>query len=185
MIGDAGVGKTTILEYFTIRSFNESQISTIGVDYNSATVLLDGEPVILQIWDTAGQEKYRSIATQYIRGASGVIVTFSLTDRESFHNVRIWMDLVDQCIGSGVSCVLVGNKSDLPNRAIAEGEGGAMAQRYELEYFETSAKTGQNVNLVFEVLARQMVTRPMGVCEETPVVLEKPGPAAAREKSCC
>jgi small GTP-binding protein len=185
MIGDSGVGKTALVDQYLSSSFTDSGLATVGIDFHAATVVLDGEPVHLQLWDTAGQEKYRAITTQYMRGAGGVILVFAVSQRDSFDHIGVWKDLVDQMIGSRVSMILVGNKSDLRERGVSEEEGLAVAQGYDLEYFETSAKTGQNVKVIFEELARMMaVHKSMDSFGETnPVALEDPVPAPAN--ACC
>jgi small GTP-binding protein len=184
VIGDCGVGKTSILECYANHPFRDQHIPTIGVDFKSSCILVDGEPIILQIWDTAGQERFRSLTSQYMRGSEGVVLTFALDKRDSFDNLCLWMDLIDQMIGPAVSIVVVGNKIDLPNREVSEEDGLAQAKEYKAEYFETSAKTGQNVSQIFEQLANMLAT------QQKPQP-DKHGPsegpvlAAEAEKGCC
>ena len=91
LIGDSGVGKSCLLLRFADDSYNENFVSTIGVDFRIRSMSIDGKRCKTQIWDTAGQERFRTIAASYYRGAHGIIIAFDVTDRESFKNVRQWM----------------------------------------------------------------------------------------------
>jgi small GTP-binding protein len=149
MIGDRGVGKTALVERYTRKPFREDYAETVGSPCTPVEVNVDGERVTLQLWDTAGEERYRSFTPIYCRGAHGVVLTFDLTRKETFDNLPMWMERVHEGAGKSVSTVLVGNKSDLQDRAELETEA--------LGHFETSAKTGQNVSLAFETLAKMLV----------------------------
>merc|ERR1712159_656276 len=91
LIGDSGVGKSCLLFRFADDTYQESYISTIGVDFKIRTVELEGKTIKLQIWDTAGQERFRTITSSYYRGAHGIIVVYDVTDQESFNNVKTWL----------------------------------------------------------------------------------------------
>ena len=107
----------------------------------------------LQIWDTAGQEKFRSIMKTYYKGATGIMLTYSIIDRKSFQNVENWLKQIQINAAADVIVVLVGNKCDLGEREITIAEGQQLAKKHSLEFFETSAKDGTNVNEVFHYLA--------------------------------
>jgi small GTP-binding protein len=91
VIGDGGVGKTSLITRFTDLRFNQSYTATIGVDFKSKVIEHDGKTIKLQIWDTAGQERFRNITQAYYRGATGILLTFSLTDLRSFQNIEKWI----------------------------------------------------------------------------------------------
>jgi len=112
----------------------------------------------MQIWDTAGQEKFRSIIQGYYKGAMGIIVVYSCSDRKSFTNVESWMRQIKTHAVPDVCIVLVGNKCDLANREVKKEEGEELAKSYKVKFFETSAKEGINVNEVFMEIA-QVITR--------------------------
>lgn len=108
----------------------------------------------MQIWDTAGQEKFRSIVQQYYKGAMGIILTYSVTDKKSFQNIEIWMKQIMSHAPDAV-IILVGNKCDLEPE-IPSDQGEQLAKSHNIKFFETSAKTGKNVEEIFQVLAKDI-----------------------------
>lgn len=149
MIGDSSAGKTCFLLRFADDSFNSSFISTIGVDFKIRTVEIEGLIYKLQIWDTAGPERFRTITSSYYRGAHGIFVMFDLDDRESFNNVNHWISEVKKHGSKHVRVILVGNKKDLISestpRVISYEEAAVLAASYEIPYYECSSKTGEHV----------------------------------------
>lgn len=140
IIGDSGVGKTSILNRYASDMFNESFISTIGVDFKIKTMNIDGNNIKMQIWDTAGQERFRTITSSYYRGAHGIIVVFDVSDRESFLDVDIWMREIDNfCVNKKIQKILIGNKIDL-ERKVSYEEAHFLAMKYGITYLEVSAK---------------------------------------------
>ena len=110
----------------------------------------------LQIWDTAGQEKYRSIVQTYYKGASGIILTYAVNDRTSFMNVEKWVKQIQNDAIENVVVILVGNKCDLPNREVEVTEGQRLADKYGMKFFETSATSGVNVKETFFRLGKEI-----------------------------
>ena len=111
----------------------------------------------LQVWDTAGQERFRTITQTYYKGAMGIILVYDCTEEATFNNIQNWLKQIETHASSGVAKVLVANKTDLPNRVISTERGQALAQDYGLKFFETSAKTGSNINEMFFQVADQIV----------------------------
>lgn len=111
----------------------------------------------LQIWDTAGQERFRTITKTYYKGAHGIILTYDVTDDNSFKNIRNWIKQIEQNAQSSVCKVLVGNKCDKPDRKVSEEEGRKLASDYNMAFFETSAKSNQNVNETFTFLTKEIL----------------------------
>ena len=149
IIGESGVGKTCILLRFTDDSFTANHLTTIGIDFKIKIIELEGKVIKLQIWDTAGQERFRTITKTYYKGAHGIILTYDVTDQNSFKNIRNWIKQIEANAQTNVKKVLVGNKCDKPDRVVTEEEGKKLADDFGMNFFETSAKTNQNVNEVF------------------------------------
>ena len=154
LIGDSGVGKSNLLMRYADDAYTDSYISTIGVDFKIRSVELDQKVVKLQIWDTAGQDRFRAITSSYYRGAHGILVVYDCTDRESFANVQKWLSECDKFAQNGVRIALIGNKSDLRARKQVEVEAAKQfADERAMPLFETSAKSGDNVDAAFVQLA--------------------------------
>ena len=124
-------------------------------------ITIDGKRLKLQLWDTAGQERFKTITQTYYRGASGIILVYSVTDRSSFNNISKWINQIDEQNEEQIPKVLVGNKADVNQveRVVSLQEGQQLAERYKLPFFETSAKENININEIFELLSRTVVAR--------------------------
>ncbi|KAI4454902.1 hypothetical protein MML48_9g00002211 [Holotrichia oblita] len=154
IIGDSGVGKSSLLLRFADNTFSGSYITTIGVDFKIRTVNIDGQRIKLQIWDTAGQERFRTITSTYYRGTHGVIVVYDVTNGESFANVKRWLLEIEQNCDV-VNKVLVGNKNDCPDRKVVLTEDAErFARTLNIILFETSAKDNLNVEEMFLCVTR-------------------------------
>lgn len=162
LIGDSGVGKSCLLLRFSDDCFTPSFITTIGIDFKIKTIDLDGKRIKLQIWDTAGQERFRTITTAYYRGAMGILLVYDVTDDQSFQNIRNWIRNIEQHAADNVNKILIGNKADMESeKDVDYARGQALAQEYEIKFFETSAKTNQNVVEAFEAIASDIKKRLM------------------------
>ncbi len=159
LIGDSGVGKSNLLLRFADEIFTPSYISTIGVDFKIKTIKIDGKTVKLQIWDTAGQERFRTITSSYYRGANGIIIVYDVTDRDSFSNVKAWLGEIERYATESVDKLIVGNKSDKPDRAVETAEAKHFADEIGLPFIETSAKTGEHVEAAFMKMAENIKKR--------------------------
>ncbi|OMJ91514.1 hypothetical protein SteCoe_5884 [Stentor coeruleus] len=150
LIGDSGVGKSSVLLRFADNTYTESFISTIGVDFKIKTVEIEHKIFKLQIWDTAGQEKFRTITSSYYRGAHGIIVVFDVTNKDSFLNVGNWMNEITKYASDNVNKLLIGNKTDLVDRrVVSTEEAKELADSLGVTYIETSAKTAIGVEESF------------------------------------
>lgn len=157
IIGDSGVGKSSLLIRFSDNTFSGSYITTIGVDFKIRTVVIGGERVKLQIWDTAGQERFRTITNTYYRGTHGVIVVYDVTNGESFANVKRWLQEIDSNC-EVVNKVLVGNKNDDPQRKVVLTEDAQrFANQMGIQLFETSAKDNLNVEEMFLAITEKVL----------------------------
>eukprot|EP01103_Thecamoeba_quadrilineata_P003553 TRINITY_DN13316_c0_g1_i1.p1 TRINITY_DN13316_c0_g1~~TRINITY_DN13316_c0_g1_i1.p1 ORF type:complete len:209 (+),score=29.80 TRINITY_DN13316_c0_g1_i1:31-657(+) len=150
MIGDSGVGKSSLLVRFTDDTYAETYSCTLSVDFKIRTIMMDGKRIKLQIWDTSGQERFRSITSSYYRGALGVIVVYDVTNQETFDNVKAWFDEIEKNVSPTVSKLLIGNKSDLESeRVVSSTTGKELANNLQIPFLETSAKTAANVEQAF------------------------------------
>ena len=162
LIGDSNTGKTSLINRFVNDSFEDKFITTIGVDFLMKQIVFDEETVIkLQIWDTAGMEKYKNITSAYYRGAHGALVVFDLTNEESFRNVKKWVDNYCQLNVEGTENVyIIGNKVDLmEERVVKQDEINEYVGNNGFKYTETSAKTGQGVNDIFYDFVRNLANK--------------------------
>ena len=156
LIGDSSVGKSSIVERYVNNEITDSYISTIGVDFRVKTILLDGKYIKLQIWDTAGQEKFRAITKSYYRCANAVIIVFDLTERDSYNNIDNWIKQVKTHAPDTVVTFLVGNKTDLiNNRVVSYDEAQKKADDNNIIYRECSAKTAKNIESLFRLITEK------------------------------
>ncbi|XP_067886118.1 ras and EF-hand domain-containing protein homolog [Heterodontus francisci] len=166
LAGDAAVGKSSFLLRLCKNEFRGNTSATLGVDFQMKTLIVDGEQTVLQLWDTAGQERFRSIAKSYFRRADGVLLLYDVTCEKSFLNVREWVDMIEDSTNENIPIMLVGNKADLRNRAMQEGQksvptsyGEKLAMTYNVLFCETSAKDGSNIIEAVLHLAREVRKR--------------------------
>jgi len=138
--------------------FTKSALSyNLGIDFKIKTINVQDQRVKLQVWDTAGQERFRTITQTYYKGAMGIVLVYDCTEESTFNNISNWLKQIETHASSGVAKVLVANKTDLPNRVISTERGQSLADEYGLKFFETSAKTGSNINEMFFEVAEQIV----------------------------
>ena len=156
VVGSSGVGKTAIVQRLVDGTFQQDGQSTVGVEFKNHTVKLDDQSIKLNIWDTAGQERFRSVSKAYFRNAVGAILTFGVNDSQSFNDLDVWLSDLHTLSTPNAVILLVGNKTDLPDRQITDSEAQNYASRHGLEYIETSALDGTNINDVFVRLARSI-----------------------------
>jgi len=157
MLGDTTVGKTSTVMRFVRNEWTEHRPPTIGASFLTQTVTLHDCVVKFELWDTAGQEKYRSLAPLYYRAAQAALVIYDITNRESFQNAQNWITEITQVEGSDVVIALAGNKIDLvAKREVAKEEGIELANRLGLVFMELSAKTGENVFEIFTKVAQNI-----------------------------
>jgi Ras-related protein Rab-6A len=146
-VGDAGVGKTSILNRIMNNPFSEAYENSIGVDFMTKNINYHGKAVKLQIWDSAGQEKYRGLIPSYIRNASIVFLVYDICSKKSFDNVPKWITFIKSIENTAI--VLCGNKIDLENREVKKEEGEELARKEGIPFFEVSAKTDENIKNMF------------------------------------
>ena len=159
LIGPSGTGKSCIMKRFIHNNFSENEVVTIGEDFGGKSITLHDKAFYLQILDTAGQERFNSIPQNFSRGADGVLLVFDLTRKTTFdEGVPVMLEIVNRHITCSTKIVLVGNKVDAENskRQVTRLEAEEYARRLGVSYFETSAKTGKDIERVFEEIAKQI-----------------------------
>ena len=159
ILGDSKVGKSCFLTRYADKTYQEDYLSTIGMDYKIKNYELEnGDIIKLYIWDTAGQDRFRSITSNYYKGADGIILIYDITKQETFNNVRNWITSIKEEAPAKVVLILVGNKvDDEKNRAVQQSEGEKIADEYNLPFLECSAKSDINVTETFDVLVKKIV----------------------------
>jgi len=159
VLGDSGVGKTSLLYQYVNKKFTGKYKATIGADFLTKEFMCDEKMVTMQIWDTAGQEQFVALGTSFYRGSDACILTFDVTSIKSFENLVIWRDDFLQKANSNENfpMIVLGNKVDIENRAVENKKATAWCQSFNLPYFETSAKDGLNVEQAFQTIAKLAV----------------------------
>jgi Ras-related protein Rab-2A len=160
IVGDASVGKSNLLLRFVYNTFKSDYQTTIGVEFGEKNIKHNNKMYQLQLWDTAGQEQFRSITRAYFKNSVCALVVYDITNRSSFENVKQWIEDCTNYMPKNGYIVLVGNKCDLEEkREISKDEGQQLADLHGLLFFETSAKTEVNVNEVFTKSLEEIVKR--------------------------
>ena len=154
VLGDSGVGKTCLWMRYTDDTFNYHMVSTIGVDFKTKIIKLEGKDVKLHIWDTCGQEKFRTLTRNFYKQIDGVLLIYDISNRQTFDNIREWYrDL--GISNKPIAVVLVANKIDLEKKEVTSEEGQKLAQELGIEFFETSAKESINVTEAFLKISKK------------------------------
>ena len=162
IVGDSSVGKTNLLSRFVNNSFNQNSRNTIGVDFSAVDLSINGQNIKAQFWDTAGQEKYRSIASAYYKNAQGIIITYDVTREKTFENVNSWYNELREQGEPDVEIILIGNKIDLESeRKVTSDQGAQLAKEKGMFFMEVSAKTNQDecVENAFKILLEEIVNK--------------------------
>ena len=150
VIGDSSVGKSNILSKFKDDKFDDKTQPSIGVQFIAKNVILDKATYRLQVWDTAGQENFRAMTKIYYKNSSCAFIVYDITEKDSFNHVESWINECKKVAPESILLILIGNKSDLEeSREISYEEGEKLAKKYNMLFFETSAKNGDNIHNIF------------------------------------
>jgi small GTP-binding protein len=158
IIGDSGVGKSSIMGRRCDNVFQPTFVSTIGVDFKYTTVTIDGKTVKLQIWDTAGQERFRVITAAYYRSADVAILAYDVTDKKSFDHVPIWLNECTKYAKESLRKILIGNKADSADRAVSYEQGQKLAADNGILFAETSAKKDIGISEAFQAITKDYLS---------------------------
>ena len=157
LIGDSGVGKTNIMSKFLKNQFMEESKATIGVEFGSKLFNHEGHKIKAQIWDTAGQEKYKAITGAYYKGSKGALVVYDITQKKSFENIEKWVNDLKVAGDPKITIILIGNKSDLEDkRQVLKDQGEEKARSFGCAFLETSAYSGDNIEKAFNLMIKEI-----------------------------
>ena len=155
LVGEVNVGKTSIANRFVDKMFKETYKSTIEISFKKYDLRLSNDILInISIYDTMGQERYKSLTKNYYRNSNGIFLVFDLTDLNSFNNIENWLNEINNSIDNSKILILVGNKSDdIENRKVEKEEIEKISLKFNVKYLEVSAKNGNNIDLLFETMS--------------------------------
>ena len=159
LLGDGGVGKTSLVYRFIENRFSRDFKSTLGVNLLKKKIKLeDGKDVSVQLWDLGGQEAYKKLRKLYLEGSQGALIVFDVLAQKSFDNLEDWVQSFIQIRGANMPMLLIANKIDLADRrVVTRAQAEAYAEKYGMDLIETSAATGENVEKAFTDLIRKIV----------------------------
>jgi len=185
LLGDTDVGKSSLILRYTEETFNSKLVNSIGVDFKMKKKEIDGKIIKVQIWDTAGHERFRSITYSYYRGANAIIIVFDITDKKSFLSITEWLKQIEKHAKENVFKFLVGNKSDLSEeRKVTYEEAKEYADEHDLPYIETSAKEGININELFESSIKSFLSNSKYIWEDKNIKLNSQS-TNSEKNNCC
>ena len=163
VIGDSSVGKTSLITRYTNGTFKEEYLATVGLDYYSKVEAINNQTINIKLWDTAGQERYKALTQNYFRNAEGVLLTFDVTNTDSFNNLKDWIGSIKTNMeGKNIflPLIIVGNKIDMEDaREITKEDAEKFVSDNNYKYFETSAKTGEGVDDAIRDLVNQVLNQ--------------------------
>ena len=190
-MGDSGVGKTTLIHSFVNNEFCEDFKSTIGADFSSKVINVDNTSIDLQIWDTAGEERFHSVGAAFYRGTDACLLVYDITQKNSFERVEVWLnDLLTKANvtnSESFPIVLFGNKSDLAEelRSVSTEDAENWAKLKNCGFYEVSAKTQNNVENGFQEVLRKFIKNHDRVIMNNPNGLKLTFKPEKKSRDCC
>jgi small GTP-binding protein len=155
IVGESGVGKSSLIQRYVNESFDEHFTPTIGVDFLFKHISVLDKVIKLQLWDTAGQERFRAIQRTFYRGSSALFIVVDVSDLHTVNKIPDWMREAKNYAPTHIPIYLVGNKCDLESRIISQEDMKTIADQFGLRYIETSAKSGTNVEAAFRLITEE------------------------------
>ena len=160
IIGDATVGKTSILSRFSDGTFSTNYLATVGLENITKDEVIDDKTIRIKIWDTAGQERYKSLAKSFYRNAECVILVYDVTNLKTYENLKFWLQSIknNMVVDMGeIPIIIIGNKIDRDEREVNREEAEKFLKDQGYPYFETSAKTGENIDMTIKYLVKKVI----------------------------
>ena len=158
VIGDTTVGKTNFIRMFIENQFNPNYMTTSGIDLKTNTINIKNKKIRVQLWDTAGQEKYKAITKSLFLKVQGSLIVYDITNENSFNNLKIWVKSIKEECGKQIPILIVGNKNDLnEERVVDKNIANEYAKEEKIDYIETSSKTGENVLKAVTLLCEKVL----------------------------
>ena len=193
IVGDMAVGKSCLLLQFTDHKFRHQHELTIGVEFGGKTIEVKNKNIKIQIRDTAGQEAFQAITRTYYKGAIGALLVYDITRHETFEHINRWLNEVKANGSKDIYCILIGNKKDLEDqRQVKYEEGNELADKNNLLFLETSAKTAENVNECFALTAEKILEQisktgidPTAPSKNVKITIDDDEKEDEEKKSCC
>ena len=180
IVGDSFVGKSALISKYTVNDFQAKYIVTVVIDYYEKEEEINNEKIKVKIWDTAGQERFQGLTKSFYKYGNGIILTYDVTNRESFNNLKKWIDSIMNFKKENATIIIVGNKIDL-SRQVSKEDAVELARRNRYKYFETSAKTGKGVNECFLYLINKIINHQD---EEDTIFLENDSSDMSKSNIC-
>lgn len=165
--GQKDVGKTSLLRRYATGKFDTSTLSTIGVDFETKKIIVDDVEILLNLWDFAGEPKFRVLFPSYVSGASGALILYDITSKDSLYDLENWMKVIDNVESPPRTRLLIEHKIDLEDqRQVSRKEAKNFYKKYNLqgEILGASAKTGENVEDVFQTLGKEILKNSLRKC---------------------
>ena len=188
VIGETRVGKTSLIKKYTKNTFGGVYLTTVGIDFQEKIINSEGKAVKVQIWDTAGQERFRNIAKNYFHTSDGFLLVYDITCKESFEKLNFWYEQIKLNAPEHTKCMVIGNKCDLEEkREISKEEGDNFSKEQNIKFYETSAKEGINVNIIFQELSNEIIKdiKKNGQKNKSSSQFLKKNNTKQKKKACC
>ena len=184
ILGESMVGKTSVINRYVSDKFVERYLCTIGIDFQEKVIKKKDKVIKLQIWDTAGQERFRNVAKSYFQSSNGFIIAYSICDKESFNQVKFWLDQINSISEAKTKSILIGTKCDLEEREVEEEEGRNLADKIGINFLETSSKLNININEAFDILIDEILLNYKGNTRKSLMISSKKL-QKSEKKNCC
>ena len=158
VVGDSTVGKTNFIRMFIENKFNQNYMTTSGIDLKTSSIEIKNKKIRVQLWDTAGQEKYRAITTNLFLKVQAALIVYDITNEETFNNLKTWVRSIKEECGKQIQMLIIGNKNDLnEERVVDKNIAMEYAKEEKIDYLETSSKTGDNIQKAISLLCEKVL----------------------------